>query len=72
MKYYLLVGWLILNVPVNNFSVMLARSHRFLGITSTFREKMCLAKKILFVDRNIFTSEWNSKDAIVFIVNTQN
>ena len=30
------VGWLILNVPVNNFSVMLGRSHRFLGITSTF------------------------------------
>ena len=32
----MLVGWLILNVPVNNFSVMLGRSHRFLGITSTF------------------------------------
>ena len=31
-----LVGWLILNVPVNNFSVMLGRSHFFLGITSTF------------------------------------
>ena len=30
--------WLILNVPVNNFSVMLGRSHRFLGITSTFGE----------------------------------
>ena len=28
---------LILNVPVNNFSVMSGRSHRFLGITSTFR-----------------------------------
>ena len=27
---------LMLNVPVNNFSVMSARSHRFLGITSTF------------------------------------
>ena len=27
---------LVLNVPVNNFSVMLGRSHRFLGITSTF------------------------------------
>ena len=27
---------LMLNVPVNNFSVMLGRSHRFLGITSTF------------------------------------
>ena len=26
----------MLNVPVNNFSVMLGRSHRFLGITSTF------------------------------------
>ena len=27
---------LMLNVPVNNFSVMLGRSHCFLGITSTF------------------------------------
>ena len=26
-----------LNVPVNNFSVKSGRSHRFLGITSTFR-----------------------------------
>ena len=26
------------NVPVNNFSVMSGRSHRFLGIVSTFRE----------------------------------
>ena len=26
-----------LDVPVNNFSVMSGRSHRFLGITSTFR-----------------------------------
>ena len=26
------------NVPVNNFSVMSGRSHRFLGITSTFWE----------------------------------
>ena len=30
---------LMLNVPVNNFSVILGRSHRFLGITST-----CLAQ----------------------------
>ena len=28
---------LMLNVPVNNFSVMLGRSPRVLGITSTFR-----------------------------------
>ena len=27
---------LLFNVPVNNFSVMLRRSHLFLGITSTF------------------------------------
>ena len=38
LYYKWLVGWLILNVPVNNFTVMLGRSHRFLGITSTFRE----------------------------------
>ena len=32
--------WVLLmfNVPVNNFSVMSGRSHRFLGITSTFWE----------------------------------
>ena len=30
--------WLWFNVPVNNFSVMLRRSHLFLGITSTFGE----------------------------------
>ena len=29
---------LILNVPVTNFTVMLGRGHRFLGITSTFGE----------------------------------
>ena len=32
--YYNTVGWLVvlrLNVPVNNFSVMSGRSHRFLG-----------------------------------------
>ena len=34
------VGWLVLmlNVPVNNFSVMFGQSHCFLGITSTFGE----------------------------------
>ena len=33
-----------LNVPVNNFSVMLGRSHRFLGITSTFGGKYAFLK----------------------------
>ena len=35
--------WFVLmfNVPVNNFSVLLGLSHRFLGITSTFRESKC-------------------------------
>ena len=32
----ILLVCLMLNVPVNYFSVMLGRSHRFLGITSTF------------------------------------
>ena len=32
-----------LNIPVNNFSVMSGWSHRFLGITSTFRGVKCLA-----------------------------
>ena len=34
----------MLNVLVNNFSVMLGRSHRFLGITSTFWGEICLAQ----------------------------
>ena len=40
-------GWLvglILNVPVNNFSVMLGRSHHFRGITSTSGSKCTLLK----------------------------
>ena len=32
---------LMINVTVNNFSVMLGRSHRFLGITSTLRGGGC-------------------------------
>ena len=35
-KLKMLVGYMILYVPVNDFSVKLGRSHRFLGITSTF------------------------------------
>ena len=35
----------MLNVPVNNFSVMLGRSHRFLDITST----VCFVVFCLFV-----------------------
>ena len=35
---------LMLNVPVNNFSVMLGLSHSFLGITSTFLGLICLAQ----------------------------
>ena len=35
-RYNFLVWFDGYNVPVNNFSVMLGRSHRFLGITSTF------------------------------------
>ena len=44
MKYdcaeilFLFLFLLWFNVPVNNFSVMLRRSHLFLGITSTFGE----------------------------------
>ena len=34
---FLVLFVLMLNIPVNNFSVMSGRSHRFLGITSTFR-----------------------------------
>ena len=34
-----------LYVPVNNFSVMSGRSHRFLGITSTFLGGKCILLK---------------------------
>ena len=34
----------MLNVPLNNFSVRLGRSHRFHGITSTFGGKYILLK----------------------------
>ena len=37
-SYGWLVGRFILNVPVNNFSVMLRQSQRFEGITSIFKE----------------------------------
>ena len=42
-----ITGFLVLrfNVPVNNFSVMLGRNHRFLGINQYFRELMCLAQE---------------------------
>ena len=36
INFVLFLLWF--NVPVNNFSVMLRRSHLFLGITSTFGE----------------------------------
>ena len=39
---------LILNVPVNNFSVMLGRSHLFLGITSTLGSKCLLLKETTY------------------------
>ena len=41
---YIVLVCLMLNVPVNNFSVMLGRSHRFLGITSTFGGKYVMLK----------------------------
>ena len=41
---------LMLNIPVNNFSVMLGRSHRFLGITSTFGGKYVLLKDTTRID----------------------
>ena len=42
--YVCLFVCLMLNVPVNKFSVMLGRSKRFLGITSTFGGKYVLLK----------------------------
>ena len=35
---------LMLNIPVNNYSVMLGKSHHFLGITSIFGGKYVLLK----------------------------
>ena len=37
-KFLFFLFLFLFNVPVNNFSVMLRRSHLFLGITSTFGE----------------------------------
>ena len=46
MHLFLFVLFLLwFNVPVNNFSVMLRRSHLFLGITSTFLGSKCLLLK---------------------------
>ena len=42
---------LVLNVPVNNVTVMLGQGHRFLGITSTFGESICHAKRHNIVTR---------------------
>ena len=42
---FLFLFLLWFNVPVNNFSVMLRRSHLFLGITSTFLGSKCLLLK---------------------------
>ena len=43
LVFYFFLG-LMLNVPVNNYSVMLGWNHRFLGITSTFGGKICFAQ----------------------------
>ena len=42
---------LILKVPVNNFTHVLGRCHRFLGITSTFGESICLVQGHNIVNR---------------------
>ena len=44
MKICFVLFLLWFNVTVNNFSVMLRRSHLFLGITSTFGECLSLAQ----------------------------
>ena len=38
------LDWLVFYVPVNNFSVMLRRSHFFLGIISTLGRWKCLSQ----------------------------
>ena len=47
MKRDIVLVCLKLNVPVNNFSVILGQSHRFLGISSTFQR---VGKCILLKD----------------------
>ena len=39
-----LIFFFLLNVPVNNFPVILGRSHRFLGIYQYFGNKKSLAQ----------------------------
>ena len=43
-QLYVCLFVLRFNVPVNNFSVMSGRSHRFLGLNQYSRESMCLAQ----------------------------
>ena len=45
-----------LNVPVNNFSVMSGRSHRFLGTTSTFAGPAGSVVEHHFRDREVVGS----------------
>ena len=44
MVIVIVVFFVKFNIPINNFSVMSGRSHRFLGINQYFRELMCLAQ----------------------------
>ena len=45
LEVFVCLFGLRLYVPVNNFSVMSGRSHRFLGITSTFLGGKCILLK---------------------------
>ena len=42
--FFVVFCFLLLSVPVNNFSVMSGRSHRILGIVSSFGRQMYLAQ----------------------------
>ena len=43
--------WLLFNVPVNNFSVMLGRSHCFLGLYQYFGELKLSCSRTLHEER---------------------
>ena len=47
---------LILNVPVNNFTVMLGRGHRFLGILQLESDNMPIKYVILLISSNTWIS----------------
>ena len=59
MKKIVCLFVLMLNVPVNNFSVMSGRNHRFPDITSTFRGVKKTVSTLEFLEVTVTRSDIN-------------